>query len=146
MEKINNLVAIDLEHFPKYNTRRNRTPRQKCSKSACVPYRHMFYIEAYPLLGPPNLKKSLTDQILIFGRSRAHGQTYAYFPPWVRCYEFLSRVNGELLESFVSFLQGIMRLHCGHIFGMLESAYKNKRFVNFIFETISRNAVLLMKC
>ena len=27
---------------------------------------------------------------------------------------------------------------------MLESAYKNKGFVNFIFESIARNAVLLM--
>ena len=28
---------------------------------------------------------------------------------------------------------------------MLESAYKNKGFVNFIFESITRNAVRLMK-
>ena len=28
---------------------------------------------------------------------------------------------------------------------MLESAYKNKGFVNFVFESISRNAVRLLK-
>jgi len=51
----------------------------------------------------------------------------------------------DMLLRFVHFSKELQWFSCGHVFGMFESPYENKGLVNFIFESIRKNATRLMK-